>query len=57
MARPRVDNSRDYDLHIRMNDDEMYMLDHICECTVMTKSDVIRCLIEGCYRRIMLEDN
>ena len=52
MSRPKIDDPRDYILNIRMNNEEKEKLESICECTDMSKADVVRCLVEGCYRNM-----
>ena len=56
MPRPKSDKPRDYILPIRLSREEREKLEHICDATIMSKSDVVRCLVEGCYRNIKKDD-
>lgn len=45
-GRPPKDDSRYYKFCLRLNDEELGCLNEICEMTGMSKSDVIRSIIE-----------
>ena len=51
-GRPVSDNSKDYMLRVRMNEETLEKLDKCCEEEKKTRSEVVRECIEAEYNRL-----
>lgn len=49
-GRPKADNAKGYMLHIRMNDEDLKILEHCCNQKKLSKSELIRKLIYDCFK-------
>lgn len=51
-GRPKEENTRDYVLNFRFDDEDMYRLNKIIEATGDSKSDIIRIALRGYYMHL-----
>lgn len=56
-GRPISDNSREYNTRIRMNKDELDMLEYCSRETGKTKADIIRLGVKKVYDEIKNKNN
>lgn len=49
-GRPKTENAKVHMLHIRMNNDDLKILNHCCDQLKKDKSELIRNLIYDCYK-------
>lgn len=50
IGRPKTNNAKGHMLHIRMNDDDMQILDFCCNELKQGKSELIRKLLYDCFK-------
>ncbi len=51
-GRPKTENAKEHMLHIRMNDDDMRVLDFCAEKLSLSKSECIRKLVYDCFESL-----